>query len=375
MGNVRHISLVVKVAGSSCLCKSLDVCLTTQQNSDTLNATLAMQGQPLAVDFWATCGEVDVEGIFDGVTVFIGSLDTVDLDYDGQEIKLSARDKSKGPIEAKSTESFKNKTATGIVSEIAGRHGLTPVLDATGDKAGKTQQIDWVKNVDQISEWTLVQHLADREGKVAYVTKNELHFKDLDDDSLGTITVTYGAPSPAHHALGNFLSCKIARNLQAGRPTEVSVHSWHTKKKEALHEKDAVGGDGPKIEHHYEHAGLERGQARKMAKKRCREITRHELTVDCQMVGDPAANPRMKLVLVGFGALSQSYFIDKVHHQGSSGHGYVMDITARNTSKSRGGGGSGDAAGGPPMASDGASAASLGSRSNLSNNGSISGGQ
>lgn len=185
MGEVRAIIGILQVTGVPCFVKSMQVSQSTQQNSDTLNAVLALDGQPLPADFWLTAGEIELEAYVSGGLLFTGSADNVRIDFEQRLVHVSGRDKSKGPIEKKSTETFKNKTSSDIVREIAGRHGLKPVIDSTQDKAGKRQHIDHARITSEISEWTLIQQLADKEGKVAFVQKNELHFKDLDDESLG----------------------------------------------------------------------------------------------------------------------------------------------------------------------------------------------
>lgn len=347
LSEVRHIVGILAVNGAPCIVKHMNVSQSVQQDSDTVNATLAMDGQALPMSFWETAGDIQIEayvlsGIIplanfasQGGLLFTGTADHIFLDYEERLIKVSGRDKSKGPIEAKSTESWKNKTASEIVTDIAKRHGLKPVIDATADKAGKIQDLDWAHISDEVSEWTVVQQLADREGKIAYVHKNELHFKDLDDDSMGAYTITYTPPNPLFHATGtNHTRVTITRNLEAARPTNVGVSSWHSKDKTAYKTKQSLGGKGKVRDYDFDHAGMRQSHIDKIAKKRLRECTRHELTVDFDAPGRSEVSPRMRLVLAGYGELSQSYFIDKLTHN-IGGQGYAMSGTARNTSKGR----------------------------------------
>lgn len=338
MGSVRQLSAFLVANGSPWPVVSVDVDQTTTQGSDTFHATLAVNALGLA--YWADANEVQCEVVVnagaDGGQLFTGSADSIDISFDTMTVKVSGRDKSKGPIETKSNEGFRNKTSSQIVSEVAGRHGLKPVIKSTSAKAGKKFKADWVALTDNVSEWTLVQHLADREGMVAFVQKNELHFQPLDDDSMGDVPAVFVPPTPAGHARGNVLKLAGSHNLQLAKKTSVKVHSWDTDQKEVVEGKKELGGSASgENAYVYRHAHLEKGQAKQIAEKRLREHTRHEMTVNLTMVGRASIAPRKRLLLSGTGtAFDQTYYIDNVRHS-ISGNGYVCDITAKNTKGGR----------------------------------------
>ena len=338
MGKLRHIQAVLEADGVPCPLLTFDVTLTRAQNSDSFAASLSMTACPPGRQeaFWAATGEIDIAiKVSAGLglqTIFEGLLDAVDCDFAARTVRLRGRDKSKRPIENKRNESWKNRTASEIVSQIASEHGLQPVIDSLSDRYGKIYEIDYVAISDQLSDWTLLQHIADREGKVVYVRGGKLYFKEIDDATFGAFMVRYTPPTPASHASGNFIQLACTRNVQAGKTTEVKVKSWNSKKKKALEATRRREGTGPGSNKHlYRHEGLTQEQVDKMADKRLREATRHEMQVRVDMPGEPHVNPEMRLILTGTGtAFDQTYFIDSVRHAGGE-HGYRMSIVAKNS--------------------------------------------
>lgn len=334
--SVRHIAGIVAMNGVPFNVIDMTVSMTSAQSSDTLSATVAMGQYPGFSELLASSSEIDITATVvagaDGGLLFTGSVDHLDCDFSNRTMSIDARDKSKGPIEAKTTEDFRNKTPEQIVSEIAGRHGLKPVVrGASGQLAGKIFQIDHVLLTDHISEWTLVQQLADREGKVAFVTKDELHYEDLDSGMNGNIKVVYVPPTDFNHAVGNFMTLRCSRDFQLAKGGEVNVNSWHSKKKKAFNGRSQKGGIGGKPNvWSFRHPQLEQGQAQRIADKRLRENVRQEMSIDLEMPGKASVIPTMTLDLSGTGTIfDQQYFIDSVRHE--IGVGYRMSINAKNS--------------------------------------------
>jgi Phage tail baseplate hub (GPD) len=367
--SVRQLTGIVTIGGLPCPVLSLDVDQTATSSADTMNAELSMAGVPGIEQIVASAPEIDVSAAVkagaDSGVLFTGTVDNISCDFDRRTVSISARDKTKGMAGKKSTEDFRNKTASQIVSEIAGRHGLSPAMDTTADMAGKKFNVDHVLLTNHVSEWTVVQHLADREGKVAFVQQDKLYFKELDDESFGLVTVIYVPPTDLNHAASNVLRLTGSRNMEAGKPSECHVRSWNVKKKKAYHGQDEgggggggggafdggrnsqglggaggiVGGDrigggsggGAKNVYEYSHPQLDQSQCDKMAKKRLRESRRQEMTIELEMVGSASVRPPKRLSLTGtLTAFDQLYFIDSVRHRIDEG-GYTMSITAKNT--------------------------------------------
>lgn len=343
MGRARQIHAFVVANGVPCRVKSVQVQQSATATTDTFRATLAMNGLPpgRGVHFWSDTDVIKVEvTVLTGEnanTIFWGAVDKVKCNWQSHTIDVSGRDESKKPVEKKSTESWKNKTADEIVKEVSGRHGLGALTDPA-DFAGKVWADDHVRITDQHSDWTLFHKMANREGKVVYAQDGNVYFKDLDEGNEGSIDIVYVPMTPASHAAGNYVTLDCERNLQLAKKTKVKVRSWHTKKKEKVeHEEELPGSteDGEN-EYVYRYDGLTRPQAEKIAKKRLRENTRHERTITVNCPGNPNARPRMMANLTGTGtAFDQSYYIDRVTHDVGE-QGYRMTLTSKNTSKKRG---------------------------------------
>jgi phage protein D len=382
--SVRHLAGTCSIGGASFRVQSMDVNQTANKSADTMHAEVALSspGAKALIGASDLTLEASIEAGSDSGLLFTGTVDNITADFDRMTLKVSGRDKTKGPIGKKSIEDFRNKTPIEIVREVAGRHGLSVLTEGAGSMmAGKKQQKeDFVHLTHHISDWTLIQHLADREGKVAFVRKDQLYFVPIDSGMFGAFKVVFVPPTPGRHAVSNVLQLSCSRNMEAGQPTEVTVRSWNTKKAEAYEGKSRgnnqanngsiSGGGERKLE--YSHPQLDQDQAQNIADKRHREAVRHEMSCNVTMPGKASVQPPMKLNLSGTGtAFDQTYYIDTVAHRVAGG-GYTMAIAAKNT-KGGGGGeggeGSEDVGDGEPVASS-----SGGSRGNSANNGSISGG-
>jgi len=335
---VRRTLAVLEVNGAKCPVISAQVTQTRDQQADTLRATLSstacnMVGRGPA--FWLQEDKIALALIAgagpNAGELFRGEADSADISFDGTVIQVSGRDKSKGLMDNKSTEGFLNKTADEIVGELGGRRGLKVDAGKGQDKAGKVYSDNFMKLTDHMSEWSVIQHLADREGKVAYVRGDTLHFKEIDDDTLGEYAIRFTQPTLGMHATSNVLSLSVRRNITLAKKTKVKVGSWASKKKDKnTGEAEHQGGSNGTVEHVYRHANLTKEQAEKIAKKRLREHVRHELEVNISAPGRATVNPELRLRLSGTGtAADQLYYIDRVEHD--IGDGYLMSITARNT--------------------------------------------
>ncbi len=331
--SVRQLAGIVSIGGSTFRVVSMDVNQTANKSADTMHAEVAISSNPGAAAMASGAANIPVEATVeagaDGGLLFTGTADDITIDFDRMLLKVSARDKTKGPIGKKSIEDFRNKTPSEIVSEIAGRHGLAALIEGGGSMmAGKKQQKeDFVHLTHHISDWTLIQHLADREGKVAFVRKNQLYFVQIDSGMFGAFAVHFVPPTPGRHAQSNVLQLSCSRNIEAGEPTEVSVKSWNVKKAQRYEGK--AGGGQRKFE--YSHPQLDQDQAQNIADKRHREAVRHEMTCNVTVPGKASVQPPMKLNLSGTGtAFDQMYFIDTINHR-VGGNGYTMSITAKNS--------------------------------------------
>ncbi|MFD2271422.1 hypothetical protein ACFS07_10480 [Undibacterium arcticum] len=164
----------------------------TYYEADTFRVTFALSALPVAYGdaWWASQQEIFIE-IFAGFPVdaenysatelqslTYGRVDDVTFDPVARTLQVSGRDLTAMLIDAKTSETFQNLTASQIATQIAQRHGLTTTyVTATSKRSGKYYQIDQVRVNQQRSEWDLLTALAGEEEFAVYVKRKDLHFE------------------------------------------------------------------------------------------------------------------------------------------------------------------------------------------------------
>jgi phage protein D len=340
----RTIDVVVTIAGSPVRATDVSVKMTKTQEPDTAQGTIPLRAlaSNRQLAYWASVKTAPITIVaragFEGGLLFDGEADSIDASLGSGTVRFSARDKSQKAMDTKVTKGYRNKTTSGLIKEIAGKHGLEADISEIADKAGKVHNLDFVKMVDQWSDWTTIAHLADLEGLVAFTHKNKLIVRPLDEDADGSFDLVYAPPTEFGAASSNVIQdLSFRRNLECGRPTEVNIHSRHTKTNKSLHSKSAIGGSGALRKYEDRVAGIKtKDHGDRIAKKRLRERTRHELTVNYTGPGSLSLTPLKTLSVSGTqSAFDQSYFIDTAEHHFSPSGGYTVRVVGRNTSKGR----------------------------------------
>jgi hypothetical protein len=265
--------------------------------------------------------------------IFTGEVDTTDFDMIGGTIHVSGRDKGAQLHENKTSEKWLNKMGSDIVSDLAGRLGISVNADASSLMAGKMLQQDYVRLSDNVSFGYVIHKLAELDGARWWIDQNgTMQYRALGNPA-GIYTVNY-APAVEGFASSDATVLKISRNVQAGKNISVSVSSWHPKKKQVFNYSSNVEGSGGTSAHNYNVPNLLQDHVTKYAKSRAKELARHEYTVHATVVGDPSINVAMGLQLNGTGYFDQLYEMDTVHHEfGMSG--YTTSITARSPKSGR----------------------------------------
>ena len=257
-----------------------------------------------------------------------GEIDTTSFDYIAGVVKITGRDASAKLHATKSAEKWVNKKPHEIISDLAGRVGLSPQVDQLAMQAGKIIQIDFSKMTDGISYAAVIHKMTEFMGAHWYVQQSKLVVK-IGDPSGSGYTINY---SPGPPKTSDVLRLQISRNIQAGKPIKVNVKSWHTRKAKSFTGTYTVGGNGSTQTYNYHIPGLTQDHVNQHAKSKAKDHSRHELTLTSDMVGDPAIDPTQPLNLVGT-AFAQSFKIDTLSH--SFGVGHTMSVTARGAKKGR----------------------------------------
>lgn len=267
-------------------------------------------------------------------TLFTGETDTTEFDYIGRVIRITGRDKSAKLHEQKTSEKWQNKKGSEIVSDLAGRAGLSVNADSSPLMAGKKLEQDFVRLSDNVSFGYVIHKMAQFDGARWWVDeKGVLQYKIGASNPGGIYTLNYVPPTIGFMA-GDFLALKVRRNVQAGKTVKVKIKSWHPKEKKVHEYESNVEGKSGTVEHSYHIPNLLKDHVRQYAKSRADDYARHEITVHAQVVGDPTINVSMGLQVSGTGFWDQVYAMDSVHHEfGMSGH--RTSITARSAKSGR----------------------------------------
>lgn len=298
------------------------------KRSSTFDCEIPMQ-YPGAYGTFATLSDnsasivVSTRGITGSLVT--GEIDEPHFGYKTQLIQIRGRCQSAKLHGSKSSEKWANRKGSDIVQELASRAGLTVSADASALLAGKQVQIDWVKLSDNISLASVIHKLAEFDGARWWVRNGVLYYKSK-DDATGVYSVTYKPPTEESPMMGDFLGLGITYNVQAGKGANVTVKSWHPKKKQVFTGQATVGQGGVQYQFHI--PNLLQDHAQQWAQSKAEEISRHGVTIEADLVGDPTIDVGMGFQVNGTTYFDMTYPMDSIHHSfGERGH--TMTVTAR----------------------------------------------
>lgn len=338
--------------------------LTASEESGTFSCAVAMDGAEDAfANPSALAASVIVSAGTGEQTLIKGELDEAEFDYILRRITVHGRDASAKLHQTKINESWQNKKPDEIIKDVAKKAGLDNVaIDIQGKlKAGRNWDKDWNKLADNVSASSVVHKMCEMLGARWWVDKDgKLH---VSDKGKGSYSVTY-TDTPIIQSDAKHLVVRL--NYQASKKIEVTVKSWHQKKKKVIEKKKTVplpprrptslGGTGGsaefpastgsgtptpptkpadlgKLAYDYSIGNLDDDHAGDYAGKLADQHASSELEFNITCVGDPACVAGMRLELQGT-AFAQTLDIYRVdHHFGGSG--YTMTITARGASEGR----------------------------------------
>lgn len=288
---------------------------------------------------WAATDEIAAEiavSLDGGLTwssLVQGAVDRVEIDPISRMLWLAGRDRTAALIEARTQETFANRTASEIATLLAERHGLQADVQATTTLVGRYWQRDHDRiTLDQfsraITEWDLLVTLAQHEGFDVWVSGAVLHFRAA-RQADGPAAVLRPA---------NLTGLRLERSLTLARDIEVVVKSWNARQQAAFQQtaKAARGGSrGRRSPQRYVYVvpNLSPDAALHLAQRRLAELTHHERVIIAEMPGDLVLLPRMQVVLEGSGTgFDQLYWIDEVERHLSVHGGFTQQVRARNAS-------------------------------------------
>lgn len=271
--------------------------------------------------------------------------DVDDITYHPYEgtIELHGRDWTARMIDTKTSEHFKNKTSSEIVTDIAGRHGMTAKVTKTSKKAGDYYQIDHDETTQEQSEWDLLCYLAEHEAFLVYVKGKELHFEPKPSDTNDRYILNWqNIDENTAYYQSNTEQISFNRALTINKGIRVEIQSWNAKTKKAFVESFPVGGKGgggigtkgtSAQVYKYTRPGLTTDQAQKLAQSYYKQIIAHAMKLDATLPADNLLDCNKIIQVRGTGSkFDQDYYPDSVKRTMSVSDGYTMSISAKNTS-------------------------------------------
>ena len=311
-----------------------EVTSNTYYAADRFQLRLALDASPAALAYWAAAGEImlDIRMSLGGAarSLIQGVVDRVRLDPIRRLVTLDGRDLTSRFIEARTQESFVNRTASEIAEILAARHGLTAQVTRTTTKVGRYYQeehdhISLGQFNRSMTEWDLLTWLARQEGFDVFVR--------------GT-TLTFGpSEEPARVmplAVQDVTELHLERALTLARDIEVTVKSWNSLQQNAFSKTARAAGmrrngAGNVQRHVLVRPNLTEDEALKLAQATLEELTRHRMVLRATMPGDLTLAPRDNLLLRDAGgAFDQAYVVEEVTRRMSIVHGFTQQVCARN---------------------------------------------
>ena len=295
--------------------------------------------------------EIDVS-LDDGnswTPMLTGEVDHIQFHIETGLIEMEGRDLSARLVEAKTQESFVNKTSSEVAAILAERHHMQTNITKTTTLVGRYYEADHTDmSLGQFSrtttEWDLLIYLARYEGFDCFMTGNTLNFIPTPLPSANPYVIQWTPPNSVPRA--NAITISMERSLTLAKDVQVKVMSWNgrqgrgfTKTARAIGGKAAIAtassGGKPTTTQQYVFviANLDEATAQKKANEFAHEISLHERVVNVSMPGDVTLTPRNMFKLQGTQtSFDQVYFCASIDRSISFEEGYRQSIRLKNAS-------------------------------------------
>ena len=315
--------------------------------ADTYTATVALDAFPASTNLpnWAQSNiiELNLMAAPDGgaaSSVIIGLVDAITIDPALLTMTLAGRDYTAVFIETKTAEKFLNLTSSQVAAMLAARHGLQARVSITTTPTGKFYDDDHAEVTNEVSEWSLLTFLAQREGFDIFLEGRVLVFQPAVDRAQVT-------PFPVRCVAGaggstaNVARLDLRRNLTLAGDVVVKVISWsHEAKAPVTSVRKAekvnrlrIAGSGTPPTYVFRETGLTQAQADAFATAKLQEIIMHERQIDFDMPADLSLTPRSVIRLSGSGTdFDQDYLVGQIDLSCSAAGGFPMRVSARSAS-------------------------------------------
>ncbi len=346
-GLVRAPRCWVQIGEAQVPAVKVSVTRKSTRNADTFSAELAITATT-AYGFdmaawadWDPSQDVSIliSTAFDQsdvTTMVAGKIDLPVIKCSDMMVTITARDKSASLTEKRRNQKFLNQKSSEGATQIAQDNGLNPVVVDSGDFSGKLYTDDTAHLVLNRTDYETMNRFAEREGFRWYVEGDNLYFEPKTSDTT-VYPIFYCPPgTAAPYAVGNCTELTLSKNSTAARPHNVNASGWHHGKKKLYKATAAASGSGDPVDINLYYNGNTQDQLQKKAAAHLKDRIRHELSIEVQLPGDLAIDPRMQAGLTGTGTIfDQTFDIDTIEFEVGWDDGFDMTVTAKAAKQGR----------------------------------------
>ena len=329
-------------------CKTIEIDANNNFSADTFTATFST-ATPGAVPLppWGATDTIlvgieianDAAGGY--VAAFAGEVDEIEADPIGQTVTVHGRDLSRRLRDAKTNETFPNRTSSEIAATLAARHGLTPVVTPTVTLVSRY----YANDHDHLSgdnftrttnEWDLLVYFAQHEGYDLFVVGTSLYFQPAAAPGIGGKRVVFKTTS-AGVVCNDVMQPRFSRSLTLAKDIDVIVRSWNVNTKRGFDAKSTGAKSGKDAGGQQRivivRPNLTRDAAIKLANNIRADLTKRERLFRFAIPGDSGFTPRTPVNVFGTGSSWDGYyFTASVHHAIDMQRGYLMTVECKNHS-------------------------------------------
>ncbi len=266
------------------------------------------------------------------VSLVQGQADCVSLDPLRGTLSIEGRDLSAALMQARTQETFANRTSSDIAAILAGRHGLVANVQPTATPVGRYWELEHDRLTlnaagRSTTEWDLLVTLAQHEAFDVWVSGTTLNFQP--PDTLTPPALLSAAATPFGPA--NVTALRLDRELTFAGDIVVTVKSWHSRAGTAcVQTARTQRGAASSQSYVFVMPNLTPDAALLFAQNKLAELTAHELVVTAEMPGEFALWPRAQVQLVGTGTIFDTVLrIDEVERRLHATHGFSQRVRAR----------------------------------------------
>lgn len=243
------------------------------------------------------------------------SIDQIEYSYPPATLSIKAVSSSvkKSVSQVKKTRSWENITLRELCADIASENGLALLLDTYAD--GRIERIDQSKE----SDLEFLRRVCADYGQAVKIQEGRIVIYDLEE---------YEAKSPVTSISiddDRLLSFKFtSKNAKIVRKVKTKYH--HPLRDETYEGEylDDIEEGSERYEEAVEYLESQ-AEAQSVAKERCIESNRKEVTGSLSMYGDVKIAAGVSITCEGFGQFSGNHFVNKVTHRVDRS-GYVMSV-------------------------------------------------